>query len=999
MRTLGLVLWTLLLFAPAAGAQRLPLRNYTVADGLPHLSVRVLLQDSRGYLWIGTPDGLARYDGSAFVTYGREHGLPSTAITHLSEDPNGTLWLATHGGGIARMLRLPAFQASGASAPARRFEAFTIAAAPMANRVNAIAVDPAGSIWAVTDNGVYRGDEPENGELPFERVRDGGFIEWSHSIAKSRDRLWLAHMTNVLEIAGGRLIDRGPAASEGPRSTAITAMVAAPDGTLFVATPLGVSRVEPADAPGAGRTERLPLPLVTGEWISSLAAAGDTLWIGTSAGLLRWTRGSVTRFGSEQGLGNVLALTLDREGHLWIGGDAGLHMLVTDSSTLFSLSRNKSDSAGTRLVEDRKGRIFASASKGIARLDRGTVEWVPRSGHGKFGRIGDRFVQDGAGHWWVATDDQLFWIPGPELRFDQARPVTAAHGFPSPASVVRLLEGRGTSIWVSSGTPDGLYACAADGGGPRCRLHLQDSGAVLRLATAPGDRLWLARFAPLAFLDRDRVATLSPTTGLPDTNARSFLLDSRGWLWIGLRSHGVSVTETPSAPAPVYRNYSTEDGLASGFVRAMVEDRDGRVYLATDRGIDRLDPRTHRITHLGPERGLDDSPVRDLLMARDGRLWATLAAGVLRITEPTRASIPKPQGPYLTRVSVRGEDRLAATLGVPALDEMVLAPRQNDIQIEYGAITFTRAPLRYQYKLEPVQATWSHAMRDRSVHFAHLPAGSYRFVVRALGPDGAPLPHEAVARFRIEPAVWRTWWFMALAAAAAAGGIFGWHRARLRRLLALARTRQQIAMDLHDDIGAGLVEVAILGELARRDAQPKAAAPLARVIGLARSMRESMADIVWAIDPERDHLVDAVQRLRDTAFNLAGVGSGQLLFTAPTEAELARVTLAPERRRALLLIFKEALANVLRHAGNCRIRIDLSIAADMLHLQIEDDGCGFDPSVATDGNGLRNLARRASALAGTLSIDSVRGQGTRVSLAMPLDRLPIWGVGGRRGTR
>ena len=210
------------------------------------------------------------------------------------------------------------------------------------------------------------------------------------------------------------------------------------------------------------------------------------------------------------------------------------------------------------------------------------------------------------------------------------------------------------------------------------------------------------------------------------------------------------------------------------------------------------------------------------------------------------------------------------------------------------------------------------------------------------------------------------------------------HAYRVRQVLAIERIRRQVAIDLHDDVGSGLSQVAILSEVARRDAAPGAAALMTETAGLARAMRESLSDIVWAVDPRKDKLADLVRRMRQVAFNALEADGCQVEFHAPGDDRIERVGLAPDRRRHLLLIFKEAVTNIVRHAHASRVAIDLTLHSGAISLAIHDDGRGFDPGRRFDGHGLHSMERRAAELGAQLSIESTPETGTTMRVHVPL---------------
>jgi signal transduction histidine kinase len=199
----------------------------------------------------------------------------------------------------------------------------------------------------------------------------------------------------------------------------------------------------------------------------------------------------------------------------------------------------------------------------------------------------------------------------------------------------------------------------------------------------------------------------------------------------------------------------------------------------------------------------------------------------------------------------------------------------------------------------------------------------------------------------------------------------------------LEAVRRQVATDLHDDLGSGLAQVAVLSEVAKRQAPPLAGA-LDEIGGLARSMRESLSDIVWAVDPTKDTLAAVVNRLRQVAANLFGDGTASVRFAAPAGAAMDAIALRPDRRRHLFLFCKEALTNAARHAQARTVAIEVARTAAGLRVEVADDGRGFDPAAGEAGNGLRSLRARAAALGADFTLRSAPGRGTAIRLLLPL---------------
>jgi signal transduction histidine kinase len=477
---------------------------------------------------------------------------------------------------------------------------------------------------------------------------------------------------------------------------------------------------------------------------------------------------------------------------------------------------------------------------------------------------------------------------------------------------------------------------------------------------------------------------VEPSAGLPETDPRSFCLDSRGWLWIGLRNEGVSVTQEPAADNPTFLNYSHEQGqLSSNAVRSITEDREGRIYFGTDRGLDRFDPKSNQWTHFTKQDGLPGNAPNKVLADQNGFIWIVSEGSISRFDPRKEKEAKSPSPIYFSRLQVAGEEVRLPEGGAEIIPPRELASTQNNLTIAFVAPNYQDVNrLLYQYKLEGVDADWSAPTLERSVTFGSLAAGKYRFLVRAVGQNGVTSPQPAIFEFRILPPIYLRWWFIVASLLAAGLAIYSLYRARIARLLEMERTRTRIATDLHDDIGANLTRIALLSEVANQQpGNDKVKTLLPSIADIARESVASMNDIVWAISPEHNSLVDLTRRMRRHAEEVFAFRDIDLDFTAPTAD--GDLKLSVGARRDLLLIFKEAVNNAARHSLCTKIQIEFRCDHWGLHLKVKDDGQGFDPAVLkSSGHGLRSMQRRAAALGGTLTIDS--SAGTTVEFALPL---------------
>ena len=252
-------------------------------------------------------------------------------------------------------------------------------------------------------------------------------------------------------------------------------------------------------------------------------------------------------------------------------------------------------------------------------------------------------------------------------------------------------------------------------------------------------------------------------------------------------------------------------------------------------------------------------------------------------------------------------------------------------------------------------------------------------------------PNVAEVDFRILPPLWERWWFESLLAILVAAMVYTFYRYRVERLLEVERVRARIAADLHDDIGSSLSGMAFLSEAVKQQiggTYPEAFAMAGEVAAMSRGLADALSDVVWSIDPRRDDLASLLTRVRQSVSHLLEPQGIAWQLQVPPEP--AKVKLAPEQRRHLFLILKEAINNTARHARCTSVNLTITLADHRLEIGIEDNGCGFSAGYSSfehererQGHGLNNMKLRATQLGGQMSVDSLPGRGTKLRLTIP----------------
>ena len=325
-----------------------------------------------------------------------------------------------------------------------------------------------------------------------------------------------------------------------------------------------------------------------------------------------------------------------------------------------------------------------------------------------------------------------------------------------------------------------------------------------------------------------------------------------------------------------------------------------------------------------------------------------------------------------------------------------LPPGQRRVEFAFTALTFTKPEaVGFKYRLNGLDADWVEAGTRRAATYAQLPPGHYRFQVMACNSDGEWNEKEATLELTAEPYWWETPWFRVAGPLSAvgllAGGIILGSRRRHRRqierlemLQATERERVRIARDLHDDLGGGLTEIAMLSEVARqeRDQPQEVDAHLERIFRSSREMTQALDEIVWAVNPANDSLEKLIAFTSEFAREMLEPAGIRFRLEAP--AAVPKLTLNSQIRHQLCMALKECLHNVVKHARAHEVHIRIGLDDRLLAVTIADDGTGFDPAALPDQagthDGLANLRQRLATIGGTCELHSAPGQGTRVHL-------------------
>jgi signal transduction histidine kinase/ligand-binding sensor domain-containing protein len=966
--------------------------NWEMRDGLPSNKVFAALQTRDGYIWLGTPDGFARFDGASFTRFdaGRTPGLVESSVSALFESPDRALWIGHSSGAVTRMLD-------------GKFRYYPASAQREGSRIQNLACDEAGDVWAFNTTGqLFRVRDdftltPENGPtgpvyfmagspdgklavvsrgklsiLEQSRLRTvevpADLEPFVRGVCSSSDGGWWVVVEGRLwKWKSGEWTEVSCPLPTG--STLVFAMTELRDGRLAGATyDAGAWIIQPT-APGSEQRFTLKNGFAS-DWITSVFEDREAgVWLATgTTGLCRVAEKKVTMLAPAEGLEGrpVLSVTEGPDGTLWIGTEGrGVFRYQDGTWTQFRSNIGLANHFVWSVATTPDGTLWAGTwGNGIFRLGEGKF-------HGPDDVKGLHIWQVAAmvpsvqGGLLVGTSKGIYRWDGRVAQWLEPGATRVA------ANVRALLEEEGGSVVWGGCWERGLVRIAAAG-----------------------------------------VRQYTRADGLTSNDVNCLYSDRRGALWIGTNGGGLNRLKDGRIDV-----VSTVHGLSDNFIGHIVEDATGNHWVSSRGGLMRISAaQLHAcadgaIAHVDVETfGYSDglatlnfstSTQPTGCVLRTGQLAFATDRGVA-VIDP--ANLPRNRVPppvYIESIEISGR-RIAIGEGA-ALRHEIPAGFER-LKIKYTALSFAGPEkVMFRRQLQPLEQRPTVVRNERSVLYNYLPPGTYTFSVSAANNDGVWNPDARRLTLVVLPFFWQTTWFRALGAGLliAASGTIAWYvsRRRLQRRLellerehAIERERTRIANDMHDELGSQLTRISMLSESARRQSSDPARVGerLGQIYDTARDVTKAMDEIVWTVNPRHDTLESLVTYLEKYTVDFVGTAGVGCRIEAPFET----IAWSPnaEVRHNLFLCLKEALTNIVRHSGATMVVLTIRTDGGEFFMQIADNGKGLAldargrdaSSRAGGGNGLINLRARMARLGGSFEITSSPEKGCSVTLRLPL---------------
>jgi ligand-binding sensor domain-containing protein/signal transduction histidine kinase len=936
-------------------------------NGLPQNTVQTIKQTRDGYLWIGTQEGLVRFNGTAFVVFDKENTsqLKSNDIRALLEDRQGDLWISTSYG----LVRLHA----------GTFSSFTTAEGLPDNNIGPLAEGSDGTIWIATAAGMARFSNNAIGTFPG---ISGDNIQTL--LTDSGGTLWIGTSNGVVSLKNGNVIDSKPSRELAGQS--VSAAVQDQTGRLWFGTNTGLVAFDGDRV--TSYTTRNGLP---DDHVNYLGADREgCIWIGTSGGLARLRLDAQPSLTVAEGLSSnlILAVFEDREGSLWIGTESGgLNQLRDKKFTTFTTKQGLTSDLVKTIYQDKSGGIWIGTNGGGLNLLKDGKFSSYTTKDGLTSNVILSLFGDDKGTLWIGTPDGLS-----QFKDGRFQTLTVAEGLSSDL-VRSIYVDRSGSVWAGTRSglnriKDGTFTIYTSKDG----LANDFIGAIFEDSTS---NLWVGTRSGLSEFKEGKFSNFTTKDGLSSDVITSLHEDHERNIWIGTNGGGLNRLRNGR-----FVSYTTRNGLPDDVIFRILEDDQRNLWLSSPKGIFRVSLTDLNNFADGKTQFL--SPVSygtsDGMLTREcsgggypaawrdnsGRLWFSTIKGIAMI-DPARIQSNR-EPPPVAIEQVRSDDKPIA-MG----DGIQFAPGTTRLDFYFAALSFVAADkIKFKYKLEGFDPDWIDGGTRRAAFYTNLRPGVYSFRVIASNNDGVWNQQGAVFQFYLRPHFYQTYWFYAVLLLALALLVWQVYQFRVRRMRAqfdaVLAERTRIAREIHDNLAQEMLGISVQLEVVARTMPPGAEVAKGHLDRVRMLVRHGIAEArryVWDLRSQALENADLPTALSETARRLTADAN----IDAQVQVSGIFRPLPRAVENNLLRIGQEAINNAVMHAQPKRILVNLNFDTRRVQLSVRDDGRGFDQTktISNGHFGLVGMRERAKQIGGELRIVSEVGSGTEIVVDAPIN--------------
>lgn len=1043
--------WLFLFIQPKPQQQNIRFDHLTVEDGLSQTTANSITQDHHGFMWFGTQDGLNRYDGYNFNVFtsepGNSNSLSNNYIWSIYEDNAGILWIGSFGGGLTRFDPATESYAHYKNNPKNQNSISS-------NEVFEILEYPEGTLWIRTGAGINKFDKKNKtfthylNKISTTVPTNNRYI--SAITVQAPNFIWAAIDSFLIKL--------------NIQTNEFEYFLAYPESSrikfgnifnikyryddLYVCCDAGLIRIKLSSSESS--IILIPTALDGKKTnFNHLLIDSTYYWIGTNNGLYQYNRTSNHFYhftnspSNPRSLShnNVVSLYKSREGIIWIGTYGGISKIdrLKENFSLVQFNPFEKNTLSHKsvgpILEDKNGIVWLGTPSGLNAYNYDAKENIifknnlnnPKS-------LSSNYIlclyEEDDGDIWVGTrnaglnrfkydsKEKLKNISFEKIRLQEQNLRIQSIYRDKKGTLWFGTAGRGLIAYDYKTKQSKIYPRAIDGSGPAHSFIYciyEDSQNNFWIGTPTGGLNLLDRSKEKFIYIKNEIDKIN---SLSNDIVLSIFEDSKNQLWIGT-SGGLNKLEVPlvknmhamitdSEMNLSFKHFGRKNGLPNEVIYGVLEDNNNFLWLSTNKGLVKFDPKLERVIKIFDERdGLQNNEFNQnsFFKNKNGVMYFGGIDGFI-FFHPDSIHLNN-YVPHVRftdfklfnksiRIKSNANDKdFFLSKAIHLLDEIELSHDQNVITFEFAALNFILPDKnQYAYMMEGFDNTWNNAGINRSVTYTNLDPGTYVFRVRASNNDGVWNEAGASLKLIILPPIWLTWYAYVLYAGILVSSIILLLRLRIkaatRELETKAkieratldereRVRKKSAADFHDEAGNKLTKVKLFTELARREISENAKLKeyLSKIEENTADISSSMRDFIWVLDPLNDSLLDTINRIKDFGNSMFGY-TDKIFIINGIKENMKNITLSIDCRRALMLIFKEAINNCFKYADAGKIEMNVWLTHQELAISLCDDGKGFDIYEVRNSYGLKNMRERSEKIGASLEINSSRGHGTQV---------------------
>lgn len=981
-----------LLFAQS-NVSDLSFEYLTISDGLSQNTVLSIVQDSTGYLWFGTRDGLNRYDGYTLKKYysdfANPNSLSSNEITVLDVAPDGVIWIGTNNG-------LNSFDPLTENFT-QYFHSDSDTVSVSNNSIRTIAHNSNGDVFVGTDDGlsIFSKGKFQNYKIGCRNNTKKSRIVISLAVDVN-ENLWVGGRQFLMKYdSKTKKIEEVKIFSKKNRKLQVQSMVFANDTELWIGTITGIMKYDiVTHEKNLNLQQEIKFNPFVRQYLRELYKdTNGNIWFAEWNGLRIFEKDTkkivfYKKSVIEGSLNNNAINTIfeDKSGGIWLGTSFGGVNYCAPAKKKFNVINHKlglSNDIVSAIAEDKFGNLWlGTIGGGLNKVDKktGKVEVINRENAGLINNL-IRVIKIDGSDIWIGDWGNNLTKYSPSTRKVKLINLATLGFVLHPSNTIKDIEiDDKHNLWVAT-SRNGIFKFTSKN---RVENFSTDSSNYLgnnlvkEIFFDHKNVMWAITDIGLSKYDEEsnsfkRLKFTTGNTRIENNKMFSVYVDDENIFWLGTNGNGLFKIDIINENC---QQYTVGKNIPNNVVYGILPDSDGYLWLSTNKGLAKFNPKTATSVNFTAKDGLQSNEFNDnaFLKTSDGKLIFGGIAGV-NIINPASINTNKYIPPIvITNVKFLNQtDNDMNYLKKITSDRFEINYDQADFTVQFSALNFLQSQNnRYAYKLEPINKNWIYLEHQRSLTFTNLSHGKYTLKIKGSNNDGLWNEEGTKLSIVVLPPFWLKWWFILIVVLFFSGIIFLAIYLKIRSLIKVERLRTKIASDLHDDVGASLTKIAMNASLLNYETERERIKKRVKTLNtLSQEVISVMSDIVWSIDARNDTVQDMIDRMKNFVFN--HVAESEMDVNFNSECLINNEKLKINIRQNIYLIFKEAFHNAVKYSNSKQIDVSLSATKKGIKLKIVDNGVGLQRKNNNLGNGLRNMQLRADRINGELQLVNENG--------------------------